>query len=38
LTRLILDTTDVLVGVKAELGDSDPQFPNQGRVHVSVEW
>eukprot|EP00029_Vermamoeba_vermiformis_P013882 TRINITY_DN8823_c0_g1_i1.p1 TRINITY_DN8823_c0_g1~~TRINITY_DN8823_c0_g1_i1.p1 ORF type:complete len:295 (+),score=59.47 TRINITY_DN8823_c0_g1_i1:74-958(+) len=35
--RLILDTTDVLVGVKAELGDPDPQFPNQGRVHVSVE-
>jgi exosome complex component RRP42 len=35
--RLVLDGTDVLVGVKAELGSPSLDIPDQGRVEVSVE-
>lgn len=35
---LVLDSTDILVGVKSELGETDPNFPNSGRIQVSVEW
>jgi len=35
--RLILDGTDVLVGIKVEIGEPDPLFPDQGRISVTVE-
>jgi len=35
--RITLDTTDVLVGIKAELGEPDPEAPNLGKLKVSVE-
>jgi len=35
--RIILDTTDVLVGIKAELGEPDPETPQLGKLKVSVE-
>lgn len=35
--RLHLGPTDVLVGVKVELGVPDSASPSQGQVHVSVE-
>eukprot|EP00882_Tetradesmus_deserticola_P005713 GHRQ01006015.1.p1 GENE.GHRQ01006015.1~~GHRQ01006015.1.p1 ORF type:complete len:283 (+),score=101.25 GHRQ01006015.1:153-1001(+) len=35
--RLHLGPTDVLVGVKVELGVPDSSSPNRGQVHVSVE-
>lgn len=35
--RLHLGATDVLVGVKVELGVPDSSAPDQGQVHVSVE-
>lgn len=38
LLRLVLDTTDILVGIKAEIGEVDPSAPDQGRVEVAVEW
>lgn len=33
-----MDGTDVLVGVKAELGTPSVDYPDQGRVEVTVEW
>lgn len=36
--RVVLDTTDVLVGIKAEFGEPDSQTPDLGRVLCSVEW
>eukprot|EP01117_Protostelium_nocturnum_P009149 TRINITY_DN3275_c0_g1_i2.p1 TRINITY_DN3275_c0_g1~~TRINITY_DN3275_c0_g1_i2.p1 ORF type:complete len:289 (+),score=117.75 TRINITY_DN3275_c0_g1_i2:201-1067(+) len=36
-SRVLLSNTDVLVGIKCEVGDPDPHFPSQGRIHVSVE-
>jgi exosome complex component RRP42 len=36
--RLHIDTTDVLVGVKVELGEPELQTPALGKVIVSVEW
>lgn len=36
--RVVLDTTDVLVGIKAEFGEPDPAAPDLGRVECSVEW
>lgn len=30
-------STDVLVGVKAEIGEPDLQKPNAGRIEVSVD-
>lgn len=35
---MVLADTDVLVGVKAELGEPEAAAPSSGRVHVSVEW
>lgn len=35
--RLLLGETDVLVGVKAELGSPSPHHPDQGQVQVTVE-
>eukprot|EP00761_Pharyngomonas_kirbyi_P001491 gb/GECH01001495.1/.p1 GENE.gb/GECH01001495.1/~~gb/GECH01001495.1/.p1 ORF type:complete len:297 (+),score=58.88 gb/GECH01001495.1/:1-891(+) len=35
--RVKLSTTDVLVGVKVEVGEPDPSFPNEGRLSVYVE-
>jgi len=35
--RIVLDTTDVLVGIKAELGEPEPDTPNLGKLQVSVE-
>lgn len=34
----MLEGTDVLVGVKAELGTPSLDYPDQGRVEVTVEW
>jgi len=36
--RVKLSSTDVLVGIKVEIGDPDPDFPEQGRLEVQVEW
>lgn len=36
--RVKLSNTDVLVGVKVEIGEPDPDFPDQGRLEVHVEW
>lgn len=36
--RLKLQDTDVLVGVKLETGDPDPQAPDRGIINISVEW
>lgn len=36
--RVILEGTDVLVGIKAELEQPSSERPNEGRVEVSVEW
>lgn len=36
--RVVLDGTDVLVGVKAELGTPLIERADEGRVEVSVEW
>ena len=36
--RVMLDTTDVLVGIKAEFGETEPGAPDRGRVLCSVEW
>jgi exosome complex component RRP42 len=36
--RVVLEGTDVLVGVKAELEQPSLSRPNEGRVEVSVEW
>ncbi|KAL0479512.1 exosome complex protein RRP42 [Acrasis kona] len=33
----LANNTDVLVGVKVEIGDPDPDFPDQGRLEVRVE-
>jgi exosome complex component RRP42 len=33
----LANNTDVLVGVKVEIGEPDPDFPNQGRLEVKVE-
>ena len=30
--------TDVLIGVKAEIGEPEPQAPNMGLVHFYVNW
>ncbi len=30
--------TDVLVGVKVEIGSPDTEFPDQGKLQVHVEW
>jgi len=35
--RVKLEGTDVLVGVKAEIGEPEMENPNKGRIHVSVE-
>jgi len=35
--RLVLDSTDVMVGIKAEIGEPDTQKPNEGKILVSVE-
>jgi exosome complex RNA-binding protein Rrp42 (RNase PH superfamily) len=36
--RLVLENTDILVGIKAELGEPDATAPDCGTVFVSVEW
>jgi len=36
-SRLILDSTDVIVGVKAELGQPAPGRPDEGVVQVAVD-
>lgn len=36
-SRVRLANTDILVGIKVEIGDVDPDFPDQGRLHVYVE-
>ena len=36
--RLRLANTDVLVGVKAEVGEPLPERPRAGRIHFSVDW
>ncbi len=36
--RLKLSGTDVLVGVKLEVTKPDPETPNYGKLHFSVEW
>jgi exosome complex component RRP42 len=36
-SRLILDATTVMVGVKAEIGAPDPMTPNSGSISVSVQ-
>lgn len=33
----LADNTEVLVGVKVEIGEPDPDFPDQGRLEVQVE-
>jgi len=35
--RIVLDATDVLVGIKAEIGEPDKSTPNKGKINVSVE-
>lgn len=35
--RLVLDATDVLVGIKAELGTPDRARPDLGRLHVALD-
>jgi len=35
--RLVLESTDILVGIKAELGEPDQATPDQGKILVSVE-
>jgi len=35
--RIILDGTDVLVGIKVEIGEPEPLAHDQGRISVSVE-
>ena len=35
--RVRLANTDVLVGVKAELGEPHPDRPNEGRLEVFVD-
>jgi exosome complex component RRP42 len=35
--RLHIGSTDVVVGVKVEVGSPDPATPDQGHLHVSVE-
>lgn len=32
------DRTSVIVGVKAELGASDPEAPDMGRIQFFVDW
>lgn len=36
--RVKLSNTDVLVGIKVEIGEPDISFPDQGRIEVRVEW
>lgn len=36
--RIKLSNTDILVSVKVEVGEPDPDFPDQGRLQVHVEW
>lgn len=36
--RVKLANTDVLVGIKVEIGSPDINFPDQGRIEVRVEW
>jgi exosome complex RNA-binding protein Rrp42 (RNase PH superfamily) len=36
--RLKLDTTDIVVGVKVEVGEPDPLTPQWGRLQINVEW
>ena len=36
--RLRLANTDVLVGVKAEMGDTSPEKPTEGRLEFFVDW
>jgi hypothetical protein len=38
IIRIKLDTTDIIVGIKVEVGEPDPNTPNWGRFQVSVEW
>lgn len=35
--KLTLDTTEVLVGIKAELGNPNPNEPKKGRIQFFVE-
>lgn len=36
--RCRLGDSDVLVGIKVEIGEVDPLKPNQGRIVCNVEW
>ena len=36
--RVKLDSTEVLIGVKLEIGVTDPQQPSQGRIECVVDW
>ncbi len=36
--RLKQEFTDILVGVKVDIGEVDPQRPNLGRIEFSVDW
>ncbi len=36
--RLHIESTDVLVGVKVELGEPDFNTPNSGKIIASVDW
>lgn len=38
MTRLKLSSTDILVGIKAEIGEPLPNAHDQGVIQVSVEW
>lgn len=31
-------TTDVLVGVKVEIGEPEPTRPDEGVIHFFVDW
>jgi exosome complex component RRP42 len=36
--RVKLGNTEILVGIKAEIGEPDLDFPNKGRIEVNVKW
>lgn len=36
--RLKLNGTDILVGIKVELGEPDSNIPDEGRLLVNVQW
>ena len=36
--RVKLDCTEVLIGVKLEIGVTDPKQPSQGRIECVVDW